>query len=354
MNYYKKIRPFVFKLAPESAHNAAIKLLSCGLMPRQKPVKSDLLSSSVFGVEFKNPIGMAAGFDKNASAIDGLFSQGFGFVEVGTSTPKPQYGNPKPRIFRLHEDSAIINRLGFNNKGSDVFVSNLKCRKSAGVVGVNIGKNKDTQDAASDYLYMMEKTYGLGDYFTINISSPNTPGLRGLQSKDELGSLLNQIMQKREELVKIHKLTMPILVKIAPDNTEEQYEDIAKIALEYKVDGLIISNTTIGCRDALTSRFANETGGLSGKPAFEISTKALQNVYKETKGKVPIIGVGGILSAEDAYIKIKSGASLVQVYSALIYEGFELVSEINEGLIKLIKMDGFDNISQAIGADVVI
>lgn len=351
MDCFKILRPFLYMFSAETAHNMAIFALKNKLVPSSKKASSDLLKVKLFGLQFLSPVGMAAGFDKNGDAIEGLFGQGFGFVEVGTATPKPQSGNAKPRLFRLNEDEAIINRFGFNNKGADYFVQNLKSAKGSGILGANIGKNKTSESAVDDYLFMMEKVYGFSDYITINISSPNTPGLRDLQNKDELEEFLSEILLRKDKLKAESGKNIPILLKLAPDTDENQRHDISQVLLRQKIDGIIISNTTIGQRDVLKSAYANETGGLSGKPLFNMSTKMVADMYKLTGGNIPIIGVGGISSAEDAYAKIRAGASLVQVYSALIYQGFKLVQDINEGLINLLQKDGYSNVSEAVGAD---
>lgn len=350
MNLYKTLRPLIFKLKPETAHNLAIHFLKSNLFfPHTSEYKN--LKQKVFNLNFKNPIGMAAGFDKNAQITEALSKFGFGFVECGTVTPKAQSGNPKPRIFRLEEDKAIINRLGFNNKGCKDFDRNLKNapRRSMCPVGVNIGKNKDTQDALDDYLELMDRFYVRCSYITVNISSPNTKNLRQLQSQEHLDSFLKGILDKKSELKKRYKKDIPVLLKVAPDLTLEEQKEIAQVALESKIDGLIISNTTIQRDKSLKSANINEKGGLSGKPLFEKSNEVLKNFYKFSEGKIPLIGVGGISCADDAYEKIKCGASLVQIYSAFIYEGFGLVEEIKKDLNKLVKKDGFKNISQAIG-----
>ena len=351
MNYYKILRPLIYSFSAETAHNMAIFVLKNKFLPKQCIGSSDSLKIDVFGLHFENPVGIAAGFDKNGDAIEGLFQQGFGFVEVGTVTPNPQDGNAKPRLFRLVDDEAVINRFGFNNKGADYFVNNLKNAKSSGVLGANIGKNKTSESAVEDYLLMMNKVYGLSDYITINISSPNTPGLRDLQQKDELEGFLSDILKEKEKLIKKTGKIIPLLLKLAPDTGEKQREDIADIVVKQKIDGLIISNTTIGERDTLKSAHANETGGLSGRPLMDMSTQMVMEMYKLTNGDVPIIGVGGISSAEDAYKKIKAGASLVQVYSALVYKGFNLVKDINSGLEQLLKKDGFSSVFEAVGVD---
>ena len=352
MNYYKILKHLIYCFPPETAHNIAISALKNGIVPKQKSNSNQSLKQNIFGINFENPVGLAAGFDKNAESIESLSSQGFGFIEVGTVTPKQQDGNPKPRLFRLSEDEAIINRMGFNNKGADYFAKNLRNRKSRAIIGANIGKNKLSEDAVEDYITLIRRLYGLSDYITVNISSPNTPGLRGLQNKDELDKLVKAILNEREQVIKEkNSKKIPILVKIAPDNSHEQYEDIANLALNHKIDGLIVSNTTISRENSLKSKHKNESGGLSGKPLFDLSTQALSDIYRLTKGQIPIVGVGGISTPEKAYAKIKSGASLVQIYSSLIFHGFSLVNEINQGLEKLLEKDGFNNIKEAIGAD---
>lgn len=348
MNYYNLIKPIAFTISPETAHNMAIWALRKNLLPKPEIITSQKLSTEVFGIKFPSPVGMAAGFDKNGDAIPGLFTQGFGFVEVGTATPKPQSGNKKPRLFRLIRDKAVINRFGFNNKGCDYFIGNLSRYKECGVIGANIGKNKETENALDDYLYMLKHVYGLSDYITINISSPNTPNLRNLQDRKELDKLLLGITKMRRELAAESGLHIPILLKIAPDVSSPELADITMNVMEHKIDGIIVSNTTIS-RDGLKSHNRKETGGLSGKPLFEPSNKVLGEVYRLTRGSVPIIGVGGIFSGKDAYEKIKLGASLVQVYSGLVYKGFGLVNEINQYLEEKLAEDGFSSISEAVG-----
>lgn len=348
MCFYKIIKPLIFTLPAETAHDMAIAALRYGLVQFPKNKEFAQLETELFGIKFKNPVGLAAGFDKNGVAISPLLSSGFGFVEVGTCTPVAQKGNDKPRLFRLAADKAIINRFGFNNKGASIFIENLKKRPNHGIVGANIGKNKTSLDSTADYLTMLEKVYGLSDYITINISSPNTPGLRDLQGKEALDDLLSAVALKRAEL---GKKKTPILVKISPDTSAHQRADIAEVIIKHGIDGLIVSNTTIGKRDMLSSSSAKESGGLSGKPLFELSTENLRDMYRLTNGKIPIIGVGGIFSGDDAYKKIKAGASLVQIYSSLIYEGFGLIPRIKERLCELLHNDGFKNISEAVGVE---
>jgi dihydroorotate dehydrogenase len=350
MSFYARIRPFIFSLPPERAHRAAIASLKLGAIP--VCTFSDVrLHTEIAGLALPNPVGLAAGFDKNAEVYNAALKAGFGFVEVGTVTPKAQSGNPTPRIFRLVEQEAIINRLGFNNEGMEAAAWNLRTRTQGGIVGGNIGKNKETEDAASDYSAAMRTLYALVDYITVNISSPNTPGLRALQGANELQHLVRAVHEVRGDLVKAGLPKKPVFVKIAPDNDDAALKDIADVALTLKIDGLIVSNTTIGREGVELSPHAGEQGGLSGKPLFQKSTQVLKHMYQLTEGRVPLIGVGGIASAEDAYAKIRAGATAVQLYTALIYKGFGLVNEINRGLVKLMERDGLASIKDAIGKD---
>jgi dihydroorotate dehydrogenase len=352
---YNHIKKLLFILPAETAHSIATFILRCNLLPNKKCFAPQILEQKIHGLTFPNPIGLSAGFDKNAEMLPALSKQGFGFIEAGTVTIKPQIGNPKPRIFRLEEDEAIINRLGFNGKGAKHFKHNLKKSRKQyiqAIIGSNIGKNKDSLDAESDYIKLLTNLYTLSDYITINISSPNTSGLRDLQKKEAFLNMVKAIKTRQKELYKTTNKFVPIFFKIAPDITVEEAEDIAKIALDEKVDGLIISNTTIARNKDLKSQHALESGGLSGKPLLANSTKLLAQIYKLTQGKIPLIGVGGVSNAEDAYKKIRNGASLVQIYSALIYHGMGLPSKINHDLIELLRKDGFTSIRDAIGIDV--
>jgi dihydroorotate dehydrogenase len=349
MNLYGLAKPFLFMFSPEQAHSLAIAALKAGIVPPLSDPRSRILSQTLWGLNFPNPVGLAAGFDKNAEVYRPMLSQGFGFVETGTVTPLAQPGNDKPRIFRLPEDDAVINRLGFNNKGLAYYIDQLKHRKiSDGIVGANIGANKLSDDPINDYVIGLEKVLGLADYFTINISSPNTPGLRKLQGKEALDELLSKLKTVREKADLDKK--PPLILKIAPDLDGSECEDIADIILKHEMDGLIVSNTTLS-RDDLKSELKEEAGGLSGSPLFDLSTKVLSDMYKLTKGKIPLIGVGGISSGKEAYAKIKAGASLVQLYSALVYHGPGLATTINRELIALLKKDGLSNITEAIGID---
>ncbi len=344
MSCYSALRPALFLLPPEKAHRAAIRALQLGLAP-QSNFSHPSLFTTVNGLSFSNPVGLAAGFDKNAECFEGSLQAGFGFVEIGTVTPRAQVGNPQPRVFRLVEEEALINRLGFNNEGVEAVVRRLT-QRGTGLIGGNIGKNKESADAVSDYTIAMRALYPLVDYITVNISSPNTPGLRALQAGDELRGLVKALHALRNELGGERK---PIWVKIAPDNDEDALATIAAVAREEQIDALIVSNTTISREGVEKSAWGGEQGGLSGKPLLEKSTATLRRMYQLTDGRIPLIGVGGIASAEDAYAKIRAGASLVQLYTALIYHGFGLVETINRGLVELLTRDGFKTVAEAVG-----
>ena len=350
MNFYRFIKPFIFMFSPETAHGLAIAALKSGLLPTANGDNSPMLAQKIWELDFPNPIGLAAGFDKNAEVYEQMLRQGFGFVETGTVTPLAQPGNDKPRMFRLTEDNAVINRLGFNNQGLEAYLSRLKQRSSnCGIVGANIGANKLSEDQIADYVTGLEKVIGFADYFTINISSPNTPGLRALQGREALDELLSKLKAVRDERSKQEERA-PLILKIAPDLDDSECEDIAQIVLKHKMDGLIVSNTTLS-RDGLNSSHRDEAGGLSGEPLFNLSTEILSKMYRLTDGKIPLIGVGGVSNGEQAYAKIKAGASLVQLYSALVYHGPGLARSICNELEQLIIKDGFQNISEAIGLD---
>ena len=308
-----------------------------------------MLSTSIAGIKINNPIGLAAGFDKNAEVINAMSRIGFGFIECGTTTIKPQYGNPKPRIFRLEEDNALINRLGFNNKGIDKFLSNFKKRKKENsIAGINIGPNKDSDNFIKDYIILFERTYSEGDYITINLSSPNTEGLREIQKIESLNTLTNEL-----KIIKDSKAYQKnIFLKIDPDSTERDYDDIINIAYKNNIDGLIISNTSTERPSNLTSRFCSESGGLSGKPLRDKSNEVLKLVATKTKGEISLIGVGGISNAKDVYQKIKFGASAVQLYTALTFEGSKLIENIKRDLVKFLKQDNFENIEQAVRSEI--
>lgn len=325
---YKLIRPFMFSLDPETAHNVAIQ----GLKLRGKLGCIDSaphLPVNVMGLNFTNPVGLAAGLDKNGEAIDGLASQGFGFIEVGTVTPRPQPGNPKPRIFRLVEAEAIINRMGFNNQGVDHLIANVKAKKYKGIVGINIGKNFDTpvEEAEKDYLICLEKVYPYADYITVNLSSPNTPGLRMLQFGDSLKRLLEQLKTRQQTLQQQHNSYVPLAIKIAPDMTEEETVLVAHSLVEAGMDAVIATNTTIAREAVKHLPHGNEAGGLSGAPLLEASTKTVKLLSEALQGKLPIIAAGGITTGAHAVQKLQAGASLVQVYTGFIYRGNELIYE---------------------------
>lgn len=351
MHYFPLLRPVLHALPPEAAHRLAVRALQWGLLPASRAPVPASLATDAFGLHFPSPVGLAAGFDKNAEAVDGLLAQGFGFVEAGTCTPRPQAGNPKPRLFRLRQDGAVINRLGFNNRGKEAFVAHLRARRRAGVVGANIGKNKDSEDAIADYVTMLEAVAAHADYVTVNISSPNTEGLRALQERESLDALLGALASSRARLAEAQGRRVPLLLKIAPDLDGAQQEAIAEVALARGMDGLIISNTTVARPQSLKDGNARQAGGLSGTPLFAPSTELLRAMYRLTQGRIPLVGVGGIGSGADAYAKIRAGASLVQLYSALVYQGFGLVGAIHAQLAQCLARDGFVSVQQAVGAD---
>ncbi|WP_036292394.1 quinone-dependent dihydroorotate dehydrogenase [Methylosinus sp. PW1] len=324
------------RLPPETAHQATIAALQ--LMPAPKPPRDDpRLAVSAFGLDFPNPIGLAAGFDKNAEVPDAMLAMGFGFAEVGTLTPKPQAGNARPRVFRLPEDRGIVNRYGFNNVGHTLAYERLLARRSrGGIVGVNIGANKDAADRIADYERGIAAFSELASYFTVNVSSPNTPGLRDLQEKTALSELLARVLSARERA----RRRRPVLLKIAPDLSLAQLDDVVSVARAREIDGMIVSNTTLARPQTLASPFAKEAGGLSGAPLFDLSTKMLAETFLRVEGQFPLIGVGGVDSAAAALAKIEAGASLVQLYSALVYEGPGLVGRIKSGILETLEREG--------------
>jgi len=331
MNPYLLLRPLLFSVDPETAHDLSLKALTATknaagvLYPKvaDKPV-------TVMGLTFKNPVGLAAGLDKNGDCLDGLCALGFGFLEIGTVTPRPQAGNPKPRLFRLPEHEAIINRMGFNNKGIDYLLEQVKRSNYAGVLGINIGKNADTpiENALDDYLIGLQKAYCVASYVTMNISSPNTKNLRQLQQGEDLKKLISAMKEQQLKLQNQHGRYVPLVLKIAPDLTPEEVRNIADLLLQFEIDGVIATNTTISRDQIAGHALAHETGGLSGAPVKEMATEIVRLLAAELNGKLPIIAAGGIMNAEDAKEKIAAGASLVQVYTGLIYKGATLVSEI--------------------------
>jgi len=343
--------PLLRWLDPEDAHRMAIQGLR--LLPRPR-VRTDnpMLAVRAFGLNFPSPIGMAAGFDKNAEVPDELLRLGFGFVEIGTVTPRPQAGNPRPRLFRLEADEGVINRMGFNNDGGDVVLRRLAARASlGGIVGVNIGANKDSPDRTADYVRLIELFAPVASYFTVNVSSPNTPGLRNLQQASQLDDLLGRVIEARERVRKNSGDT-PVLLKIAPDLSLNELDDVVQVARSRRVDGMIVSNTTLARPASLRdARRAREQGGLSGRPLFRLSTRMVAETYVRVEGAFPLIGVGGIDSGGAALMKIRAGASLIQLYSSLVYKGLGLLDEIKTDLVSVLRRTGRESIDEIVGAD---
>jgi len=341
------LRPFLFNLDPETAHDLAIKSLKFNPLPvKIFEVKDEqMLSINLLGKNFPNPIGLAAGFDKSAEAYNSLFKLGFGFIEVGTVTPLEQYGNPKPRIFRLEDDEALINRLGFNNDGMQIIKNRIKLEKKKGILGINIGPNKNTKDQKQDFCQGLKSFFDIADYITINISSPNTEGLRNFHDQKKLENLLFSL----NKIKKDNNTNVPLLLKVSPDIQKNHISEIADVVKNNNISAMIITNTTNGNRKNLASEARNEEGGLSGKPIQEISTIMIKNFYKEFKGQVPIIGVGGINSGKSAFEKITAGASLLQLYTGFVYKGPSLVKNIKNELIQILKAEGIKNIQDIVG-----
>tara|TARA_B100002051_G_scaffold200471_1_gene190434 strand:+ start:1010 stop:2056 length:1047 start_codon:yes stop_codon:yes gene_type:complete len=345
---FSYVKSFLFNIDPEKAHNLAIKSLKYNFLPENlfTVENEEILSTNLFGKPIKNPIGLAAGFDKNAEVYNQIYKLGFGFAEVGTVTPKKQYGNQKPRIFRLEKDSAIINRLGFNSDGSEVVKKRIENNLPKSLLGINIGPNKGTSDMIKDFLECAEIFFPLGDYITINISSPNTEGLREFHKKEILKELLSKVNQTRED----SNFKKAFLLKISPDLDEKNISEVISLILEYKIDGVILTNTTDSHRQNLLSSNRAEIGGLSGKPLKGLSTKLIKRFYKDLKDRVPIIGVGGIDSGKSAFEKIAAGASALQLYTGMIYGGPMIVKEIKKDLINILKEQGFKSVKEAIGS----
>ena len=339
------LRPLIFKFSPEVAHSLAIKALKLNNVPYSKPKDNHILETTFCEKKLSSPIGVAAGFDKNAEVYNSLFNLGFGFVEVGTITPKPQFGNPKPRVFRLEEDEALINRLGFNNSGSEQISRRIKENNKKGFLGINIGPNKDSTNRVEDYLICFRKFYNLADYITINISSPNTENLRDFHNQDELNSLIDKLKNEKKEL----NSNIPLAIKVSPDLNDDQINEVSKIIMEQEIGIIIVSNTTDKNRENLKNINKLEKGGLSGKPIKKISNEAIFKFYKILKDKTKIIGVGGVSNGQDAFEKITSGATLVQLYTGMVYRGPRIASKISKELIDLLKNKGFKNVSEAIG-----
>jgi dihydroorotate dehydrogenase len=340
---YRTLRPALFTLPAEAAHGLALAALR--LHPGRAPVLDPALAVTIAGVRFPAPLGIAPGFDKNAVAIDGQLALGFGFVEIGTVTPRPQAGNPRPRLFRLAEDRAIINRLGFNNDGADAVAARLQARSGrTGIVGVNLGANKDSPDRIADYATMARRMAPFASYLTVNISSPNTPGLRALQDEGALGDLLDAVLAARGAA------GPPVFLKLAPDLAPAEIDAICRTALDRRLDALIVANTTIA-RPALRSPHAGQAGGLSGEPLRDLALARLRDFRRASGAAIPLIGVGGIGDADDAWARIRAGASLVQLYSAMVFAGPGLAATINRGLVERMRRDGFSSIAEAVGSE---
>ena len=344
-------RPAIFALDPETGHKLAIKALKSVPSGAHRPgnTSDSKLAVEVAGLKFPNPVGVAAGFDKDAEVPDALLSLGFGFTEVGSITPRPQAGNPRPRLFRLSEDQAVINRMGFNNAGADAALSRLKARKArGGIVGINIGANKDSEDRIADYAQMARVMTPYASYLAVNVSSPNTPGLRALQDEGALSALIDGVIAARAEAAGDH--LPPIFLKVAPDLEPADIDAISRIAIDKQLGALIVSNTTIS-REGLTSRHAGEVGGLSGQPLRALALERLRDFRKATGGEIALIGVGGIATAEHAWERIKAGASLIQLHSAMVYHGPTLGEEIAKGLAQIMEREGVSSIAEAVGSE---
>lgn len=360
-NVYSLLKPWLFRMDPENAHEWTIRGLKTaqaipgalwGIKWKYR-INHPRLSIHCSRLHFPNPVGLAAGFDKHASVYPALAALGFGFVEVGTLTPRPQPGNPRPRLFRLPQDEAVINRMGFNNSGVEAAQRSFSQLKRPNIpIGINLGKNKDTpvEKAPTDYRKGLRSLYRSGDYFVINISSPNTKGLRDLQQSDSLDRLLTEVMDERRLLQQETGEVRPLMLKIAPDLDDEGLESVVSIALDRKIDGLVVSNTTLS-RDGIKHDLRHESGGLSGRPLARRSTEMIRHIRRFSGGSIPIIGVGGIFDGQDAYEKIRAGAALVQIYTGMIYRGPGIVRHINEELLHLLEKDGFSHISEAVGVD---
>ena len=341
------LRPYIFTLDPEAAHDLAIKSLKLNFLPKSffQVKNEEMLSTELFKKKLKNPIGLAAGFDKSAEVYNSLFKFGFGFAEVGTITPRRQFGNPKPRVFRLEKDKALINRLGFNNDGIDTVSHRLKENRPDEFLGINIGPNKDTKDKILDFLECFSKLNKFADYITVNISSPNTTGLRDFHEEKLLFDLLSKLSELKEK----QKIVCPVALKLSPDIKESEITNINEMILKFKIDGVILTNTTNQNRDNLLSDYKNEAGGLSGLPIKNLSLKLIKSFYKLNKGKTPIIGVGGIDSGQSAFEKIAAGATAVQLYTGMVYNGPGVIKDIKKELIEILKKEKIKNIQQVIG-----
>ena len=347
MNIFETIgQKALFSLDPETAHRVSIKALKCGIVPFDPSTKYNKLEQTIAGLSFPNPIGLAAGYDKNGEVPDAILKLGFGFTEVGTVTPRAQSGNPKPRIFRLSDEMGVINRLGFNNEGHQALLKRLEARRhNTGIVGVNIGANKDADDFVSDYEAGISTFSDLASYFTVNISSPNTPGLRNLQAGEALKTLLERIFIMREK----QSRQPPIFLKVAPDLSEKEIDEITKVISNSSLDGVMISNTTLSRSNVQNNKISSESGGLSGKPLFERSTIVLAKFAQRLPSKLPLIGIGGVSDAEAAWDKLEAGASLVQTYSCMVYKGPKIAHDICSGLTSKLEREGLNNIAEVTG-----
>ena len=341
-------------LPPEPAHRLTVRLLEAGLLLGSAPADPPELAVELWGRRFANPVGLAAGFDKDGEALAGLARMGFGSVEIGSVTPRPQPGNPRPRLFRLPEDEAVINRMGFNSAGGEAVAERVRRWRDrrgrdglAPLLGVNLGKNRESENAGADYAAGVALFAGQADYLVVNVSSPNTPGLRALQQRDALAALVERVLTARRAAA----AAPPLLLKVAPDLSADERRDVAEVALASAVDGLVVGNTTVSRPAGLRSARRSEAGGLSGRPLFQLSTEALADFHKLTQGRLPLIGVGGIASGHDAYLKIRAGASLVQLYTALVYQGPALIGRIKRELVQFLARDGFRSVAEAVGAD---
>jgi len=341
------LRPFLFNLDPEIAHDLAIKSLKLNPLPSKmfEVEDEEMLNIKLLGKQFPNPIGLAAGFDKSAEVYNSLLKLGFGFVEIGTATPLKQFGNPKPRMFRLEDDEALINRLGFNNDGIKAIRARIKSDQKKGILGVNIGPNKETKDQKNDFCLGLRNFFDIADYITVNISSPNTEGLRDFHDQEKLEDLLLALNKIKKE----KKTKIPLLLKVSPDINDSDIPEIINVAIKNNISAIILTNTTNGNRNNLTSRFKEEEGGLSGDPLQKISTIIIKKFYKQLNGNIPIIGVGGVNSGKSAYEKILAGASLLQLYTGFVYRGPSAAKEIKKELIQILKSEGMSNIKDAIG-----
>ena len=346
---FSALRPFLFNLDPETAHDLAIKSLKYNPLPKKMFQVEDeqMLNIELFGKNFPNPIGMAAGFDKSAEVYNSLLKLGFGFVEIGTVTPLKQFGNPKPRIFRLEEDYALINRLGFNNDGIEIIKNRINSNGKNGILGINIGPNKETKDQTNDFCSGLKNFFDIADYITINISSPNTEGLRDFHDHEKLNDLLFAL----NKIIKDNKTKIPLLLKVSPDIKENDIPEIINVIIKNNISAVVLTNTTNGNRNNLKSETKNEEGGLSGEPLQKISTNMIKKFYKHTSGKIPIIGVGGVSSGKSAYEKIIAGASLLQLYTSFVYRGPSTAKDIKKELIQILKDEGIKNIKEAVGKD---